>query len=539
MPEIKTLTITEFGGPLTRRTDGDINSGLAKYETSWGYDPFSEPGNLTWMERPVSILSLTGAGSIIGTLKTRTVNNTGYVYAISAGDGGKLREIQVNNTSTNNANFDSPSVVGAMANAPDPVRSMGMVFYGNNEKIFYGDDSNLMKINFNGSGASTIAGANGGVPRPMAVFQGKIYFGNGSTIGEIDTTELVTTGNKLSPAFPSGTVVRDLDVTPDGNYLQITSSRNNPLGGFQGDPTATPGMSTDSYKFYWNGSDTGATAFEQYDGIGLTATQSFGDKNFTMGYDSQGAAVYQGQQKIVSLPSNIAPHPTATFSIGNMLGFMNPEYSDGELRGSLYNYGQYDNETRAGLFRLLRHESAVKTDVKFVNAATNVSNLLYFPSYSPYSNDIAGAGKMYFTTHESSADANADSRSILWKFATTPTGAGSVVSGVYETQDQIFSKKIAVKEVRLYTAPLVVNNAFTIDLIGSGGSVMASGSKYFQVGSVVAGTDNVVVGEDVVKWNPSIAPTYALGVRITNASVIGTKNWKGTKLEIDFSEGGK
>ena len=532
--EPQTLVITEFGGPLTRRNDGDINSGLAKFNTSWGYDPFTEPGNLRWMEQPVSILSLAGANSVIGVLKPRTIDNTGYVHLFADSGGFSYYRVQVNNTSTNNANFDTASALGQLTTAPNPVRSMDAVFYGNTEKLFYGDDTGLQKINLDGSSPSVIAGANASVPRPMAVFAGKLYFGNGSTIGEIDTTELVTTGAKLSPAFPTGTVVKDLDVTPDGNYLQITSARNNPLGGFQDDPTATPAMSTESYKFLWNGSDVGATAVEKYDGIGLSANQSFGNKNYNMGYDSQGAGIYLGSDKVVSLPKNIAPHPTATFSIGNMLGFMNPEYVDGELRGSLYNYGQYDSEVPAGLFRILRHESTIRTDVKFVNAATNVSNLLYFPSYSSYSNDIAGSGKMYFTTHETSADANADSRSILWKFATVPTGVGSVVSGVYETQTQIFSKKVFPKEVRLYTNPLAADNAFEVDLIGSGGSVISGGSKRF-----VVGTGATVAGTDMVQYNPSTSPTYALGIRITNASVVGTRNWTLTKAEIDWEPAGK
>ena len=539
MTEQETLTITEFGGSLTRRNNGDINSGLAKFDTSWGYNPFTKPGNLTWMEQPTSILSLAGAGSIIGIMKTRTVDNQGYVYAINAGGSGGLREILVNSPSTSNANLDSSSIVGQLAVVPNPVRSMGMVFYGSTEKIFYGDDDGLQKINFDGSSPTSII--NGGVgsivsavPRPLTTFLGKIYFGNGPNIGEIDSTELVTTGAKLSPALPVGVVVRDLDVTPDGNYLQLTASKTNPLGGFQGNPTATPAASTDSYKFLWNGIDDGATYFEEYGGLGLTASQTFGDKNYSLGYDPQGAAIYSNQQKIVSLPNNASPHPTATFSTGNMLCFMNPEYVDGELRGSLYNYGQYDAEIPVGLFRILRHESAVKTDVKFVNAATNVSNLLYFPSYSSYTNDLAGAGKIYFTTHETSADANADSRSILWRFMTVPTGTGSIVAGTYETQTQLFSKKVQPKEVRLYTDPLVSGNDFVIDLIGSGGSVISGGSQRF-----IVGASSIAAGTDMVQYNPATAPTYAIGARITNSSTTGVVNWTATKLEIDYTPAGK
>ena len=195
---------------------------------------------------------------------------------------------------------------------------------------------------------------------------------------------------------------------------------------------------------------------------------------------------------------------------------------------------QFDSEVPAGLFRLLRHESTVKTDVKTVNAAINVSNLLYFPSYSSYTNEIAGTGKIYFTTHEASADANADSRSILWRFITVPTGVGSIVAGTYETQTQLFSKKVAIKEVRLYTEPLIGGNDFIVDLIGSGGSVIAGGSQRFGVG-----TSSMAVGTDMVQFNPVMAPTYAIGARITNSSVTGVANWTATKLEIDYAPSGK
>lgn len=531
MTENKSLVITNFGGPLTRRNTGDINSGLAKFDTSWGYDPYTKPGNLTWMEQPVSILSLAGANSVIGVLKTRTSGpsaNAGYVYSIDG--GGRLRETQVNNVGTNNPNLDSPSIVGSLSATANPVRSMGMVFYGSTEKIFYGDDSGIQRINFDGSSPSTlglVSSVTTAVPRPMTTFLGKIYFGNGNNIGEIDSTELIITGGKLSPALPAGVIVRDLDTTPDGNYLQITASKGNPIGGFQGDPIPTPALATESYKFLWNGIDDGITYFEEQGGVELTASHVFGDKNFTLGHDPSGAAIYQNQKKIVTLPENIPPHPTATFSTGNMFCFMNPEYVDGELRGSLYNYGQYDDDNPAGLFRILRHESTIKTDVKFVHAAINVSNLLRFPSYSSYTNDISGTGKLYFTTHETSADANADSRSILWRFVTVPTGVGSVVAGVYETQNQLFSKKVKLGEVRFYTEPLVADNAFTLAVLNSGSSIIAQNT--YTVGT------NVSAGEDLIRYTPQIAPTQAIGFRITNS---GVANWTGLKLEADYEQAG-
>ena len=51
----KSLIITNFQGRLTRYNDGDINSGYAKYSSTFGNDPFTTPGNLTWFEQPTRI----------------------------------------------------------------------------------------------------------------------------------------------------------------------------------------------------------------------------------------------------------------------------------------------------------------------------------------------------------------------------------------------------------------------------------------------------------------------------------------------------
>src|SRR3990167_5363588 len=107
--ESKTITITEFGGPLTRRNNGDINSGLTKFDTSWGYDPYSKPGNLSWMEQPSSILAQTsGAGPLV-IMKVRNEGTSNYVYALA--NNRNLYKIQVNTGGV--ANYDIASVIGA------------------------------------------------------------------------------------------------------------------------------------------------------------------------------------------------------------------------------------------------------------------------------------------------------------------------------------------------------------------------------------------------------------------------------------------
>ena len=111
-----------------------------------------------------------------------------------------------------------------------------------------------------------------------------------------------------------------------------------------------------------------------------------------------------------------------------------------------------------------------------------------------------------------------------------PTGLGTAIAGVYETENELFSKKIKVGEIRFYCDPLVTNNSFTVDLIGSDGTSISGSNKTFTVGT------NLTAGDDIAFYSPQIEPTYSLGVRITNA---GSANMIFNKIEIDYSYGGK
>lgn len=533
------LVITNFGGPLTRKIDGDINSGLAKFDTSWGYDPYSKPGNLTWFEQPTSILTLTADSGPVVAMKSRSEGGENFVYAATRNTAGpQLYRIEVNDNGTSNPNFDTPSVISAFVGPSDSLFDADMVFYGSTEKIFFKGDGVVGKVNFNGSSPTSVATATGFNGNGGVVFLGKIYYANDNNIAEIDSTELVTKPSVLGPAFPTGLTVRDLDVTPDGNYLQITASRLSNQNQFHGAAIdVSSSNAVDSNKFYWNGIDAGATALESFNGLALTASEVFQDKNYGFGYDQSGAGVYLGSEKKITLSKSWSPHKNATFSVGNVLGFVVPEYEEANSRftASLFNFGQYDEETPKGLFRLLRQPAQIRADVVSVPAALPVSNLLYTPSIYGYTGNIGGRAKVYYSTVEE-ANASPSARlHKLWRFETVPTGGSSTLAGVYETQTQLFSEKVAVKEVRLYTEPLVGGNDFMIDLIGSGGSVMAGGSQRFQI----TGTGSVATGTDMVHFNPAMAPTYALGVRITNSSTTGVANWTATKLEVDFEKGGK
>ena len=375
----------------------------------------------------------------------------------------------------------------------------------------------------------------------MTTFLGKIYFGNGNNIGEIDSTETIVTTTKLSPGLPFNTYVADLDVTPDGNYLTILVSEalvgvgGEFIGSYSSGGATIASRSGVSRKLYWNGIDASFTAQEKYGGVSAYSNTSFSDKNYTLGYDTGGTAIYSGSLKEISLPAVQAPFPTATMSTSNMLTFATVEFdnTDDNSKAALFQYGQNDAETPSGLFRLLKQSAQVRQDVTAIPACLNVSNLVYYPSILAATDHIGGTSRIYYSTVESNDQAPAALLGKLWRFNLNPTGAGSILAGTYETQTQLFSKKVAIKEVRLYTEPLVTDNSFTIDLIGSGGSVMSGGSRIFTVGT------NVTAGEDLVKWNPAIAPTYALGVSITNSSVLGNKSWTAKKLEIDIIDAGR
>src|SRR3990167_4984626 len=472
-----TITVDNLGGPLTRRNNGNINSGQARFETSWGYDPYSNPGNLSWMEQPTSILTWNDPQDPLHIMKQRTESNINYVYGV--GGASDLYRVTVN--SATNPNVDTASIIGD-ANYGSAVRGLGMNFYGATEKIFIAGDDRIQKVNFDGSSSSIIAGGLTSAPHPMVNFLGRIYFGNANNVGEIDSTEAVTTVSKLSPALPTGLFVRDLDVSPDGNYLQMTVSRTNAQRVTGDDEDISSASAADSFKFYWNGIDSSVSAFESYPGLVLSASEVQSDQNYTFGYDSNGAGIFLRSKKAVSLPGTTVPNTNATFSVGNVLGFAATEFENNRCRTAIYHYGQFDREAQPGLYRLLRQPAQVRDDVTAVLSCINVSNRLYQPSIWGFANNLAGVGKLYYSTRELPLGGSTENNTqLLWRFNTVPTGTNSIVAGVYETQTQLFSKKTKISEIRVYTEPLVGGNDFVVDLIGSGGSVMAGGSQRFQV----------------------------------------------------------
>lgn len=535
--DIKTLVIDNFTGRLTRYNIGNINSGFAKYPTTFGNDPFSNPSNLTWFEGAQRIDS---GGAVITDLivaaKPRLENGITYVYAI--GHTGRLYKIQVNDPTTYNPNYDTPVLLATLSsNSPTFKYGSSINFFGDTEKIFIGHDKGMTSINFDGTSESFI-GVLGSwtqnVPRPAVQFAQYLYAGNGNNLAQVLSGGTVGSYGVLSPAFFTGTYTRDLDISPDGNYIQATVSRLNSPDLTATTQDTTSLSSADSYLFLWNGIVDGnnqgiSSARTTFNSYSINSNLSYGPYNYTMGYDLANTAIYASGQKVVTLENSISPNFNALFSTGNLLGFAAPEEDSGFLKGSLIMYGPYDREIPDGLFRFFRvAASGTETDVIQMPYCGVVSNLFYGSSSAGYTGDVVGSAKVYFSTLETSVTPTTGYK--LYKFTTVPTGLGSAIGGVYETQTQLFSKKVNMSEIRAYTEPLVANNSFTVDIIGSDGNPISGATKTFTVGS------NATAGQDYVWYRPQSAPTYAIGLRVTN---LGTTNMVFNKIELDTYAMGK
>ena len=533
---IKTLVVNNFKGSMTIYQYGDINSGLAFVTNQFGSDPFTKPGNLTWCNSSVQI---DAAGSVVTDLimaaKERVEGNILYVYAI--GHLGRLYKIQVNNPVTFNPNFDNPVLLATLtAQSPTFTRGGFIDFFGSTERIYIGHDVGVTRIDFDGTN-ETFIGVAGSytatVPRPLKQFLGKLYFGNGTNIGEIDSTATVTDYTKLNPGFTAGTQVRDIDLTPDGIYLQIVVSNQSlpDITATAQDTIST--ASTGSWIFKWNGTDAGYTSFTSFPTFSLTANTLFQNYNYTFGYDQLGCAVFNPNEKILTQQEVVSPLPNAVRSTGNLVTAMSPLHFEGFMEADMLVFGSLDFELGLGYWDLFGQlATSPETDIIQVPCQIPVSNFGIGTSSNSYTDSIFGTAKIYFSTLETSAAPTTAYNLYRWSPPSSPLATSTPLDGaIYQTQTQLFSKKITVKEVRIYGESWVTNNSFTIDLIGSAGTAITNGSQTFTVGT------NLTVGDDFAWWSPAIEPTYALGLMITNA---GSINHVITKIEIDYEErGGK
>lgn len=548
----QTIEITNFGGRLTRVLNGEMNSGFAKFVNSFGYDPFSKPGNLTWLEQAVEIGPLTNLALAAKTTVQSGVSNA-QVYVIDK--GGKLYTMQQGSTSS--ANVDSVIGIASVLAGPQTYTfGASMDFYaasasvaGAAEKIYIGGDLGVNSINFDGTADTqvTLPGFIGqNVFRPMKQFIGNLSFSNKYTVASIGPTGTVISpvtsvaGNALysdlNPPLPTESIVQDIDLTADGNYLLITGANQT---GYQLGQTENASFSTaiDSALFKWNGIDKAVTALTSLPGYYVTALQTYLNRNIYFSLDAFGGSLSDDSQKMLTLPKNKPPLPNATCVNGNFLTWACVETVDGtERKLSLYYFGSLDQENPPGLYRLLRF-SGGSLGTGYVNQVplnTIVANS--YETVNPSQSSVVsyGYGKHYVSAQAISASATTQ---VLLRFTVNSTGTGTPQAGRYETQTQLFSKKITIKQIRVYTEPTVTGNAFELRCIKGDGTTLSGGSGAFTY-SYAAGTDITLRqgALERIDFNPALDATYALGIRITNT---GSTNMTIKKIEVDYQHAGK
>lgn len=538
IPQKETLVIDNFKGSMTSYNFGDINSGRSLSITSSGQNPFLKPGTLTWAEAPIQINS---AENIITDLivagKERVESNILYVYAV--GHTGRVYKIQVNDPLGYNPDLDTPVLLTTITTGSPTFTRGGFIdFFGSTEKIYIGHDKGVTSLTFAG-GSETVVGVVGSwvqnVPRPLKQFLGKLYIGNGSNIAELDTTLTITSYTKLSPGFPDNTQVRDMDISVDGNYMHVVVSRLALEDITSTTQSVNSTASSDSYIFYWNGTDTGYTAYKTFPSFSLTANTMFQNYQYVFGYDQFGAAIFDPNEKFFWSAEQQSPLPNAITSTGNQLLWLMPTYFNNVLEADLMCWGHMDFEVAnpLGWYDLMFFNAkSPETDIIRTPCVISVSNAGLGSSSNGYANNQYGSAKIYFSTLETSSGPTTKYRFYKW----SPNATSSVPTitalpdAIYQTQTQMFSKKISVSEVRIYGEPWVADNSFLIDLIGSDGLPITGGSYTFTAGG------NLTIGDDYAWYGPDMKPTYALGVAITNK---GTSNCVINKIEIDWGQAGK
>lgn len=541
---IQTIEITNFGGRLTRIFDGDPNSGFAKFATSFGYDPFSKPNNLTWLYKPTDISDGVINNAILDAVVASEGIESRFVYAMDNSESPtNIYQIDPTESATTDVPlFDSPSIIGLIPTSPSVMAYGGDIQQFNNN-FFYTTSSSVYRSSISGTLVPAIPINNSsvisGIYHPMAQFQGRLYVANQNQIMEI-TNSSIDNYTVLNPPLPVNSYIQALDVTPDGtqmiiaaSYLYPTNISNPASKSDRGNP-----YSMSSALFFWNGSDESYTSMLTLPSFPATALSTFLNGQYTFNNDGFGVGLYEGSQKLLTLPANLSPMnhgatPNGTFltwAAPEITGTINNNTGGGQASfTSLYYYGYLDGENQPGLWRMMR-QAPTATNGRAWRAPLN----MMVNNYSFSQTFVAGWGKHYISVIEYDPDLEQNDYH-LYRFVLPPAANTPPQLGVYETQNQIFSKRATVKQIRVYCETTVPNNGFQIDCIGSGGNVLTNGTFNYAYAS---GTDLTLLqgGLERIDFNPAMRDIYSLGIRVTNT---GTTNMTIHKIEVDWTYSGK
>lgn len=561
MPQDKqTIVINNFGGRLTRILNGELNSGFAKFNTSFGYDPFTKPMNLTWLEQPQSVAGITTT-IVAGINQLRPVNTLNPTSTTFVVGPYTIWKIAVGDATTD-------SVVGvqsALGTTDAYDWGASMAFFGQkgnlliaNEGVIYRAGSVVGLNNVTLSGANSILTVSNNMAtevHPMKNFAGKLIFGNGPSIGAIDSTytvvssiftinELFVNGgvpqySQLNPPLPANEFIWDIDTSNDNNYLLLNASTAYPerILFFPVDRTYV--APAEGLVYGWNGVDAGVTTATTIPSGTTTASDTYLQQRVFFMNDEFGSAMNDGVRKIVSLPNNKSPLPNATSPNGGFVTWVCPEVTSSDTKrvASMYYYGALDEESPTGLYRLFRFESPLANGFVYqVPYHDVVSNGYKTVNNSASSIVQTSVGKHYFSLFNvSPAVQNASTLGAggLFRFNVTSTSGNPIQAGVYETQTQLFQKRIHVEQIRVYTETTVSGNGFQLDIIDVDGDSLQTFTYSFVAGDDITRLQG---GLQRINFNPTADIGYGFGIRITNT---GTTNMTIKKVEIDWGEEGK
>lgn len=546
----ETIVIDNWSGALTRENFGNINSGLANFDTSFGYNTFFNPGQLTWFKAPINLTTTLSNGLALASvqrlesnvLATYVITNTGHFYRL-VGDGSAGSDLH---TLTDNG---ETYTYGA-----------DIAFYGAANTLFVSHDKGVTKVIIDSSGnyvSNAVVGVWGAAGftqittrRGMKDFQGKLYVINSdasvtyaNNIAEIDSTLAPTSYAKLSPSFPAGWYIRDIDVSQDLTYLTLSVSiiPSELIAPVNDGGNSAAGQ---SLLAKWNGTDAGVTTGYSLPNFSVTALQSFSGQEMMFMYDTFGAAVFEGGNKKLTMRNSKSPMPGATSSAGNFLVWANPEmYWNLDTQAAaidlgIFYYGRLDENSPTGLWRVLRQTSAIGGTIYTVPLCQFSSNRYNYVNTSDViQTPISGQQFYSFIDYSGSGGSTVNN---FYSFLISPPddspgGWTGAIAGVYQTQTQMFSQRRKITQIRVYTNPTASNNEFNLDLIGPDGKKITFGSFNYVY---AAGTDvtNRQGALTRINFTPEINPSYGFGVRITN---VGSANMTINKVELDHEPFGQ
>ncbi len=539
----QTIVIDNFSGRLTRSVNGELNSGQAKFASSWGYDPFSKPGQLTWCKGPAPFYN--NADGLVLASVSRVESGVIQTYALT--NAGKI--IKFSGTG-----YSATVIVTLSTGSPTFTYGGSIVFFGATDTLYVGHDKGVTKVKTDGSSEAQVGTWNSTQFTPIVTQRLLVQFGQylyasnsdpsvtyANNLAQITSAGTVNSYAILSPSLPTGTYIRDLDLSKDLIYMLISSS-DIPSELLAPVNDAGNSSSGDSALYMWNGVDTGVTAGESLPSFGTTALQSFSGNQTMFMYDTFGSSLFSGGRKVATLENNKSAMPNATATTGNFLSWVcpevvrNPDTGTYTMVGSMYYFGTLDDTMGPGLYRMFRQSSAIgASGVVYQMPWNSFSTSRYLSvNTTPTISEIANGVHLFSWIDYSGSGGSTLNRYYAFDVAPSDTFSNPTL-GVYETQNQLFSKKISIKQIRVYTEPTLANNGFQVDIIGGNGKLVTNGTFTY---SFASGSDITRLQGSLerINFNPSCQDLYSVGIRVTNS---GSANMTINKIEVDWDYSGR